>query len=125
MAEPISVEKKLELMQQIRSRHERDRMDMMRREHIIYGTSPKYPAHDDLYGMEGEIYKSQDPEAENNDDISFFSLRMLIAVGLVLLIIISDLSGKTLWGIPTSECFQVISQDYESSITRWVNAASD
>ncbi len=100
----ITVDKKLELMHQIRSRNERDRMDMSRREMIVYGASK---------------------EAEPEEELSTFPVRILLSVALFLLIVVCDLSGKSILGINAAQCFQVIGQDYESSITAWVDAASE
>ena len=109
----ISIDKKLELMHQIRSRSERDRFDMAKREMIVYGKdNPKRNA----------VFFAQ--EAESEDDFSTFPLRILLSVALFLLIVVCDLSGKSFLGIHANQCFQAIRVDYESSITAWVDAAS-
>lgn len=113
----ITIEKKLELMRQIRSRNERDRFDMSRREQIIYGRSA-----DSLPLASAAGVTDLDDEEE---EFQTFPLRILLSVALFLLIIICDLSGKSFMGIHSEQCFSAISKDYESSITAWVDAASE
>lgn len=115
----ITVEKKLELMRQIRSRNERDRFDMSRREQIVYGKSMGTMAQSlpQTTFMDDEDYEEQ--------GLPTFPLRALLSVALFLLIIICDLSGKSFLGINANQCFAAISKDYESSITAWVDAASE
>jgi len=110
----ITIEKKLELLQQIRSKNEQNRFDMSRREQIIYGKT-----------MEPMINGGYYQEVMDEDDeLPTFPLRALLAVALFLLMIICDMSGKSFMGIQTSICFDAIATDYESSITAWVDAAS-
>ena len=105
----IKLEKKLELMQQVRSRYNRDQSDLAQRERILYDVPRK------------------EPETVPEQDVLPFpslAMRFLFAVGLGTLLILCDLSGRPFFGISTEQCFQAISEDYESSITQWVNAAS-
>ena len=97
----ITIEKKLELMRQIRSQNERNQFDMSRREQIVYEECD-----------------------EEEEEFQTFPLRVLLSVALLLLIIICDMSGKSFMGIQAGQCFEAIATDYESSITAWVNAAS-
>lgn len=110
----ISVEKKLELLRQIRNRNQKDRYDMFHREHLLYGTSKYTP----------ENYEDLDEYGEPEEGFQSFPLRALLALGLFLLIIVCDMSGKTFLGIQPVQCFAAISKDYESSISAWVDAAS-
>lgn len=102
MNDRFTIDKKLELLEQVRSRYDHDQSDLARREWILYGNMPE---------------AAQAPEEQ---PFSSFSLRLLLAVGLFLLLIICDLSGKNFFGFTTAQCFQAISQDYESSITRFL-----
>lgn len=111
----ITIEKKLELMRQIRSKNERDRFDMSRREQIIYGKSME-PVSRTPYLPE---------EFDEEEALPTFPLRALVAVALFLSIIICDMSGKSFMGMQTTECFETIAVDYESSISAWVDAASE
>lgn len=114
MENHFEIEKKLELMQQVRSRYDRDRNDLAHREFILYGKTDQA----------GDIAVSGMPQAQEEPPVSTFMLRILLSAGLFLLLIICDLSGENFFGIPTEQCFHALSKDYESSITQWVNAAS-
>lgn len=112
----ITIEKKLELMRQIRSRNERDRFDMSRREQIIYGKS---------MGTTSGTF-SVDMDADDEEELmSTFALRILLATALLIFVIMCDLSGKSFMGITSTQCFTAIGKDYESSILAWVDAASE
>ncbi len=116
----ITIEKKLELMRQVRARNEQNRFDMCRREQILYGrTTPVHASNERLW--EQNTYMEDTDEAEG---LQTFPLRILLSLGLFLLIIICDMSGKSIMGINAGQCFETIAVDYESSITAWVDAAS-
>ncbi|MDE7252568.1 MAG: hypothetical protein K2O32_06460 [Acetatifactor sp.] len=112
----IPVTKKLELIKQIRSRYQQDRYDMFHRERLLYGRTTPIPAENDEF-----------VEADTGEEESFstFPLRVLVAVGLFVMIVLCDMSGKSFLGIQASQCFSAISADYESSITQWADAASN
>lgn len=114
----FTVDKKMELMRQIRSRYQKDRNDLFRREQLLYGKTSFYPAEE--IGMR----EMTDLEDEG-EPIQTFPLRVLLAVALFLLIIICDMSGKSFLGIRAEQCFSAISADYEDSITTWVETVSD
>lgn len=115
----ITIEKKLELMQQVRARNEQNRFDMCRREQILYGrTSPEFVS--DERSWEKNTYVDDNEE----EGLQTFPLRILLSLGLFLLIIIGDISGRSFMGINAKQCFEAIAVDYESSITEWVDAAS-
>lgn len=114
----FTVDKKLELMRQIRSRYQKDRSDLFRREQLLYGKTSVYPPED--IG----IREMEELEAEG-EPVQTFPLRILLAVALFLLIIICDMSGKSFLGIRADQCFSAISADYENSITTWVETVSD
>ncbi|MDE6014572.1 MAG: hypothetical protein K2H41_02560 [Acetatifactor sp.] len=111
----FTVNKKMELMRQIRSRYQKDRSDLFRREQLLYGRTSVYPWEE--IGM-------NDLEDEG-EPIQTFPLRALLAIVLVLLIIICDMSGKSFLGIRADQCFSAISEDYESSIAAWAETVSD
>ncbi len=110
----FTVDKKLELMRQIRSRYQQNRYDMFHRERLLYGRS----------NMTFSEEETPDDLMEDTEPYNSFPLRILLALGLFLLIIICDLSGRSIFGIQPSQCFSAISADYESSINAWVDAAS-
>lgn len=113
----LTVEKKLELTQQIRSQNARDRYDLSKREQIIYGkTTENTVANPFPYDV---------AEEAEEDHLPTLPLRILFALGMFLMIIVCDMSGKNFLGISAQKCFEAIGQDYESSITAWVDAASE
>ena len=118
----ITIEKKLELMQQIRARNEQNRFDMSRREQIIYGRTATNPYSEPERTWDNNLTMDV---ADEEEEFQTFPLRILLSLALFLLIIICDLSGKSFMGINASQCFHAIAVDYESSITAWVDAASE
>lgn len=112
----IPVTKKLELIKQIRSRYQQDRYDMFHRERLLYGRTTPIPAENDEFVEE---------DTGEEEHFSTFPLRVLIAAGLFVMIVLCDMSGKSFLGIPSSQCFSAISADYENSITKWADAASN
>ncbi|MCM1100472.1 MAG: hypothetical protein NC079_01805 [Clostridium sp.] len=110
----FSVDQKLELMRQIRSRYQRDRYDMFHRERLLYGRTSPYPAD------EGEYPESE----ETGEKFSTLPLRALLALGLFLLIVICDLSGRSFLGIQAAQCFSAISENYDDAISAWVESVS-
>lgn len=110
----FSVDQKLELMRQIRSRYQRDRYDMFHRERLLYGKTSPYPVE------EGEYPETEEPGA----NFSTLPLRALLALGLFLLIVICDMSGRSFLGIQAAQCFSAISENYDTAITAWVESVS-
>lgn len=120
----IPVEKKLELLRQIRARNQRDRYDMFYRENLLYGKRKFFPGKNfSLENMDRDNMEDYDEEY-GEEGFHSFPLRALLALGLFLLIIVCDMSGRNIMGIQPNQCFSAISADYESSISAWVNAAS-
>lgn len=106
-----TVEKKMELMQQIRSRYQKDRYDMFRREKILYGrTSAR---------GEEEFYENQYDEGNVEPSFSTLSLRIFLAAAAFALLVLSDRTGSDILGLSAEKCFDAIGADYESSITAW------
>lgn len=110
----FTVDRKLELMRQIRSRYQRDRYDMFHRERLLYGKTSAYAP------------EAEEPEGweDAGENFGTFPLRALLALGLFLLIIICDMSDRSFLGIQAAQCFSAISTEYESDIAAWVEAAS-
>jgi hypothetical protein len=90
---------------------------MAHREQVLYGRTG-------TVSMDGAIPTYADAAGTEEEEFHTFPLRILLALGLSLLIIVSDMSGKSFLGIHAEQCFSAISTDYESSIAAWVNAAS-
>lgn len=152
--ENISTEQKLQLVQQIRSRYHENRYDLSNRERILYGkasTEPEdfgqaYPysqGNRASYGNKssqgrlypygrshfyetsysyGAPYGEEDPA--DAEPLSFFRLRMWIALFLVAAVIVMDRNGMEVAGVTTEKIFQAISEDYEEVLETWVEAIS-
>lgn len=99
-----TVEKKLKLVQQIRSQYNRDQYDLLSREQILYGrTSP------------GRI--AREPYAEPTDISSTpatgtIKIRLLAALLLLIGVLVMDISGNSLFGLQTSDIFASIKEDF-------------
>lgn len=113
------VEKKLELVQQVRSRHYQNQSDMMNREQILYGrTWAKRPENE---GYHIEPHSGNEEEGIFRDNT--LKIRFAIAAVLFLLIILIDQGGQTVAGISMEKVFSIIETDYEAAIDAWVRAA--
>lgn len=121
----VSVDKKMELLQQIRSRNQRDNYDMFRREKTLYGrTSAKNREAAgfgrDLYGKGPDRELYDNPYGEDEEPaFSTFSLRVFLAAAAFALLILSDKTGSKLLGLSAETCFNAIGADYEESIAAW------
>ncbi len=110
-----TVEKKLELVQQIRSQYNKNQFDLLNREQILYGrTMPRE-----------QPYTYDNPTEEVIPVGSTFKLRLFVAGILFVLIIALDVTGKSLAGLETGKIFTILAQDYEQEIDEWVEAKSD
>lgn len=110
-----TVEKKLELVQQIRSQYNKNQFDLLNREQILYGRT-----------MPRESYTYENPAEEAALPVgSTFKLRLFAAGFLFVLIIALDITGKSLAGLETGQIFTILAQDYEKEISTWVEADSD
>lgn len=105
----VTTERKLQLIQQIRSRYDEDRHDMSNRERILYGRESVRPWEEN----------GDDPEWEQAPQSSF-RLRVLLAVLLFAAVVAIDTNGTSLWGITAEKVYQIISEDYEDKIEEWV-----
>lgn len=109
----VTMEKRLRLVRQIRSRYNEDQHDLSNREMILYGRSSR-PAEIDAE------YPEEDPQL---GQISFFRIRLVAAVLLVVAVIFCDRNGIKLAGITTEEIFRAISADYEEVFETWTEAS--
>lgn len=110
----VTMEQKLQLVRQIRSRYNENLYDLSSRERILYGRSgitDKTTATENISGEETLPLKS-----------SFFRIRVLFAVLLLLTVVIMDKNGINVAGITTEKIYRVISADYEENIDAWVDA---
>lgn len=106
----ISVNQKLQLVQQVRSQYNRNQYDLRSREQILYGRSSAVRAaeHDELtaYGY--------DTGGETELPKSTFKLRFLAALILLVAVMVFDNNGHTLLGIDTGQIFAAISEDFDA-----------
>lgn len=113
---PERRERKLQLIQQVRSRYHEDQYDMSNRERILYGRTSVYDRAD--YGE--DTY--DDPE---EDSLASFKLRFFIALVLFGLIVFMDRNNTAIGGITSEKICGIISADYEEKLEEWVEAMSD
>ena len=115
----FSVDQKLKLVEQIRSRYNRNQYDLSNRERILYGkTSGK-----NYYYPKGERQGTELPPDGLPDDVPLFStfqLRMLVALLLAIGIILLDRSGGSIAGLSTGQIFDTISASYEDDLDAWL-----
>lgn len=100
----FSAEKKLELVQQVRSSYVKNRSDMMNREQILYGT------------------KECSQESEEILAEGTLKLRFLLAAVLVITIILMDREVQTLAGFSAKTLFSMMETDYAKEIEAWISA---
>lgn len=115
-----TMEQKLRLVQQVRSRYQEDQYDLSNRERILYGRTS---IGSDRYGYNTSPY--DDPYQEGGPvqgQVSSFRLRLFLAVFLVIMVIAMDTNGITVAGITTEKIYEVISADYEEVLETWVEA---
>ena len=113
----IPVEKRLELVHQVRSQYHRNQSDLMSREQILYGRS----AYRD--NIEKELINSKDEVSEEGifrDNT--FGLRLALAGLLLLTFIIFDKTGKGIAGITTDALTQAIASDYGQAVEAWAES---
>ncbi len=107
------MEKKLQLVQQIRSRYHENQYDMSNRERILYGRS-----RDPLDAF-------PEPDLEQPHPSSLFRVRLLVALLLFGLIVAMDRGGFQVAGLTADKILEAISADYEDALDQWVEAMSD
>lgn len=109
-------EKKLQLVQQVRSRYHENQYDLSNRERIIYGRTSVFD--------QSEYDENMLPDSEG-DSLSSFKLRLFIALALLGVIIFMDRSQIAIGGITSEKLYGMISADYEEKIVEWVEAMSN
>lgn len=108
MSENITVEKKLQLVQQLRSQYNRNLYDLNNRERILYGKESSAALN----------HVAEEPPADSVK--STFLLRMMLAVVLLGILLFLNASGKTLFGFTPAEISQCISMDFTQAIMEQV-----
>lgn len=113
----ISVEQRLELVKQVRSKYYENQSDMMNREQILYGKSVNTRDMGDFYQLKTDNESKQDGIFKDGT----LKLRYALAAVALLTIILFDKSEKTLGGISMNEVFTAIQKDYEEVIDAWIS----
>lgn len=121
MTRDVTTEQKLRLVRQVRSRYQEDQYDMSNRERILYGRA-SMPPENRYVSTYRELY--DEPAEPVDGAVSFFRVRLLVAVVLLAAVIFMDKSGIKVAGITTEEIFQAISADVNVQIEEWVEAVS-
>lgn len=117
----VTTEKKLQLVQQVRSRYHEDQYDMSNRERLLYGRTSVTP--EKLgYTDYKEPYDGAMPSS--GEPFTFFRLRVLLALFLAAAVIVMDTNQMNVAGITAEKIFQAISADYEEKIEAWVETLS-
>lgn len=112
----ISMEKRLELVKQVRSQHQRNQCDMFSREQILYGRTS-------MTGEEGHFQESAEYHQEDSPR-SFLKLRIFLALVLAAGAVFLKENEIEIAGITMEEVFQAISADYYHDITELAAALS-
>ena len=110
----VNTEKRLQLLKQVRSRYNEDQRDLTNRELILYGRSSRRSGLDNL--------ERQDIPP-NTENVSFFRIRLMLAVFLFAVVIFMDMDGLEMAGITAEKIFQAISADYEEVIETWAEGS--
>ena len=115
-----TMEQKLQLVQQVRSRYQEDQYDLSNRERILYGRTGMTP---EKAGY-ADSYSNPYREGMPADMPSSFRIRLFLAVFLVLTVIVMDKNDMTVSGITSEKIYEVISADYEEVLETWVEGLS-
>lgn len=113
----ISVDQKLQLIRQIRSRHNQNRIDMMNRERILFGKSEDYTL---INGYEDPIPVTEE-SAQDSLKSMLFKLRFLTALILAVFLILMDRKNSPFLGVSTTEIFTMIESDYYSRVEEYIH----
>ena len=110
----VNMETRLQLVKQIRTKYNEDQRDLMDRELILYGKSSHSTAKD-----------SSGQEASPDEaPVSFFRIRLILAIILFAAVILMDMDDIEMAGITADKIFQAISADYEEVIDSWTQSLS-
>lgn len=110
-----TMEQKLRLVRQVRSRYNEDMYDMSNREQVLYGKTSITP---------DRLYSDRQPSAGEEPAVSSFRTRLWTAILLLLAVIVMDINDMNVAGITTEKIYEVISADYEQALEAWVETIS-
>ncbi len=108
-------EKKLQLIQQVRSRYHENQCDMSNRERIMYGRTSVFDKPD---------YDENTLPDTEDDPLSSFKLRLFIALVLFGIVVFMDRNQIAIGGLTSEKLYGMISADYEEKIEEWAEAMS-
>lgn len=113
--EDITIEKKLQLVQQIKNQYHQNQYDMAKREQILYGN-----------GYRQDYYDQNIKTPEENDVSSSGSLRLrAFLAGLLLAgVILCDRLGISPAGMEMNQVFQLLSVDYQENVDEFISTLS-
>lgn len=131
MEDNTTIEKKLQLVKQIRSQYNQNQYDLSNREQILYGRAsykaPSVSQSDSFH----DIVRRGEPAAINNGmgDTAVASeslkLRSALAVMLFVFAVLFDLLGVAPAGVKMQQVFEVIAADYQENMTAFVDAMTE
>lgn len=120
----ITMEKRLELVQQVRSQYHQNQYDLSNRERILYGrTSRKSSAERDAASPDMALSDSKTPEGAGTS--GSLRLRAVLAGALVLAVILADRFGLRPAGMEMNQIFQLLSEDYQENVEEFVETLTD
>lgn len=119
----ITVEKKLQLINQVRSRYHRDQDDLLRREQLLYGKTSERLQRG--YGPYEEPAAEKAAEPAESGAVQTLRLRVMAALVLFVLLLVMDQNGKELFGISSSRVFAEIAKDYMTEAQEALNHLRD
>ena len=108
----ITTEKKLELIHQIRSQHNKNQYDLSNREHILYGKTSYRTT------VDREIVPE---EIATSESLKF---RSVLAGMLLVFAILFDYFGVQPGGMQMQQIFNMIAADYQENVSSFINTMS-
>lgn len=109
----ITMDKRLELIQQIRTQNHQNQYDMISREQLLYGKSCSRNTYDTDTNRYNDMTEGIEADQQ---PVSSFKIRLLVAVTLLLFGIVLDSSGKSLGKISLKDISEILAVDYEARI---------
>lgn len=111
----ISVEKKLELVQQIKNQYHQNQYDMANREQILYGNNYRRDYYDQNIKM---------PEEADVSSSGSLRFRTFLAGLLLAGVILCDRLGISPAGMEMDQVFQLLSVDYQENVNTFIETFS-
>ncbi|MDR2044532.1 MAG: hypothetical protein LBQ15_09250 [Clostridium sp.] len=109
----ITVDKKLQLIQQVRSQYHRNQYDLVNRERILYGqTAASYQQEP---GMAYSGAWAEHETASRTGQFSSLRFRLMVALALLFGILILDMTDQEFWGLNAADIFTYLEKDVDVS----------